>query len=83
MKFKILSDYEAAKHNDHWYNASSTLVMLDVSKDSYKFHCFMTFHSEQFNYSESFDTMCMIIDGFIKSFKMQYNFQHFLTYSLN
>ena len=56
---KIISDYEGAKHNDHWYNSSSTLILLDVDKQTYKFHCFMSFHKdEELSYSESMDPIC-------------------------
>ena len=49
---EVISDYEAAKHDDHWSNATTTLIMLDVAKEQYNFHCFMNIHSEEFNYSE-------------------------------
>ena len=56
---KVISDYEGAKHDDHWYNASSTLILLDVKKETYEFHCFMSFHQDtHLNYSESLDPIC-------------------------
>lgn len=56
---KILSDYEGGRHDDHWYNASSTLILLDVKKTSYNFHCFMSFHKdEELSYTEALSPIC-------------------------
>ena len=49
---EVISDYEASKHDDHWANSTTTLIMLDVAKEQYNFHCFMNIHNEEFNYSE-------------------------------